>query len=173
MTVLKGTAKAGAIFSPCERYRYRLWRTWGDVPAEHKRIALWIMLNPSTATHEVLDPTVTRCQNYSKAWGFDGFEVCNLFAIRSTDPKVMLADPDPIGSANDVHIIHAARAVSLVMVAWGNHGRHRDRGKDVVNMLDVEEIPLNCLAITGAGQPGHPLYLRSDLAPVPFNLGVN
>jgi hypothetical protein len=27
-----------------------------------------------------------------------------------------------------------------------------------------------CLTITGAGEPGHPLYLRSDCKPVKFDL---
>ena len=56
--VVKGNAAAGAVFSDCERYRYRLWRVWD----EGKPKACFVMLNPSTATHEVLDPTVTRCK---------------------------------------------------------------------------------------------------------------
>ncbi len=49
--------EAGAILSDCEQYRYRLWREWN-----RSQPALgFIMLNPSTADHQVNDPTITRC----------------------------------------------------------------------------------------------------------------
>jgi hypothetical protein len=56
---------AGAVFSPCEGFRYLLWRVWN--PAR----PFWSfgMLNPSTADHLQLDPTVTRCQTRATAGG--------------------------------------------------------------------------------------------------------
>jgi hypothetical protein len=159
----KGNKEAGAIFSACEKYRYRLWRAWG----EGERV-LWLMLNPSTADENQLDPTVTRCRNYSQAWGYGSFDVCNLFAIRATDPKVMLNDPLPVGEDNDYHILQAAKEADLVMVAWGVHGSHRDRWRAVVEMLEVNGIAMNCLKTTKAGHPCHPLYLKADLVPVQF-----
>ncbi|WP_244222910.1 DUF1643 domain-containing protein [Cupriavidus lacunae] len=49
--------EAGAILSDCEQYRYRLWREWGRSSPGLG----FIMLNPSTADHQVNDPTITRC----------------------------------------------------------------------------------------------------------------
>lgn len=49
--------EAGCILSDCEQYRHRLWREW-----DASRPGLgFIMLNPSTADHQVNDPTITRC----------------------------------------------------------------------------------------------------------------
>jgi hypothetical protein len=158
-----GDHQSGAIFSSCERYRFRLWRNWGE-----GRRVLWIMLNPSTATHEILDPTVTRCRNYSRAWGYAGFEVCNLFAIRATNPRVIPYAPFPIGDGNDHHILQAAKEADLVMVAWGVHGAYRDRWRAVVEMLDANGVTMKCLKTTKAGHPCHPLYLKADLVPVIF-----
>jgi len=46
---LKGDARSTAVYSDCERYRYLLTRIWTpDAPR-----ALFVMLNPSTATEFV------------------------------------------------------------------------------------------------------------------------
>jgi hypothetical protein len=65
---LKGDAESVAIYSPCERYRYRLTRVWD--PKGPK--ALFVMLNPSTATEVQNDPTVERCERLICAWGTHG-----------------------------------------------------------------------------------------------------
>ena len=49
---------SGAVFSDCQRYRYRLWRTWDS----SKKPLVMVMLNPSIADAEQNDPTVERCQ---------------------------------------------------------------------------------------------------------------
>ncbi len=93
----KGDAASTAEYSDCERYRYRLTRIW-DPDGEK---ALFIMLNPSTATEVQNDPTVERCERRARALGFGAFRVTNIFAWRATDPKDMRAAPDPVGPAND------------------------------------------------------------------------
>ena len=55
-THLKGDAPSTAVYSPCERYRYLLTRAWDAKGPK----ALFIMLNPSTATEVQNDPTVER-----------------------------------------------------------------------------------------------------------------
>ena len=57
----------GAKFSKCRKYRYTLWRTWNV----KKPKVMFLGLNPSTADEINNDPTVTRCINYSKLWGYD------------------------------------------------------------------------------------------------------
>ena len=73
---LKGDARSTAVYSDCERYRYLLTRVWNpDAPR-----ALFVMLNPSTATEVQNDPTVERCERRARALGFGGFRVTHLFA---------------------------------------------------------------------------------------------
>ena len=97
---LKGDADSTAVYSPCERYRYLLTRTWDRAGPK----ALFVMLNPSTATELQNDPTVERCERRARALGFGAFRVTNIFAFRATDPRVMRADPDPVGPGNDAAI---------------------------------------------------------------------
>jgi hypothetical protein len=156
---------SGATFSSCHRYRYTLWRTWN----EDKGVCLFLMLNPSTADESVNDPTVERCQRYAHGWGYGGLIVCNLFAIRATDPKVMLQDEDPVGSDNDAAILDAARRSSMIVCAWGNHGAHQGRARHVSAMLQSEGLALHALVVTGEGHPGHPLYLSKSLNPAPWD----
>lgn len=164
-TLFPDLAPAGtATFSPCGRYRYRLGRRWG----EGERLCNFLMLNPSTADAEQPDPTITRCINFAKSWGYDGLEVTNLFALRSTDPKVMLADRDPIGLENDRHILYAAHKSELVLCAWGAIGKHRRRANEVLKTLWNSGFVPHYLRLTGDGSPWHPLYLPSDLKPIPM-----
>jgi hypothetical protein len=91
----KGDAASVAVYSDCERYRYSLTRVWD---ADGSR-ALFIMLNPSTATEVQNDPTVERCERRARALGFGAFRVLNIFAWRATDPRDMRAAADPVGPA--------------------------------------------------------------------------
>ena len=83
-------------FSPCRRYRYTLWRDWNPLLPDNV-YAMFIGLNPSTADETNDDPTIRRCINFAKSWGCDSFCMTNIFAFRATDPKVMIAEPEPVG----------------------------------------------------------------------------
>lgn len=109
---------SGAEFSDCRTWRYRLWRIWDDT----KPYANFIMLNPSTADANVLDPTVTRCVDFANRWGYGGLHVTNLFALVSTDPEGLYRATDPIGPGNDRAIRETAQGAGAVVCAWGNHG---------------------------------------------------
>jgi hypothetical protein len=89
--------KTDAKFSACRKYRYALWRTWD----ESKPNVMIIGLNPSTADENENDPTITRCINFAKSWGYGGVCVTNLFAYCATVPSDMKESNDPIGSEND------------------------------------------------------------------------
>lgn len=147
----------GAEFDVERVYRYRLWREWSLSTARNR--LLWVMLNPSTADEFVLDPTLRRCEGYSFAWGFYGFEVCNIFALRSTDPKALYKHADPVGPDNDRTILECAANAAAVVVGWGTHGKYSRRGADVVRMLAAHQIAVQCLGTTADGFPKHPLYV--------------
>src|SRR5688500_11357729 len=104
----------GAVFDRSGRYRYRLWRRWGDGGA-----VAFVMLNPSTADAERDDPTIRRCGGFARAWGFGSMVVVNLFALRSSDPQRLRRARDPVGRENDRHIIDVTGTSDAVVLAWG------------------------------------------------------
>lgn len=141
-----------ARFSPCRTWRYTLERVWGSGEA-----AVFIGLNPSTADETEDDPTIRRCIGFAQSWGYDRLIMCNLYAYRSTDPKGLLATPDPVGPENDVALQVSAEGAGVVVAAWGVHGKP-DRVGHVRGLLP----DLLCLGHTKAGAPKHPLYLPKD-----------
>lgn len=157
---IKGDAVSEAVYSDCERYRYLLTRVWGP-----GRKALFVMLNPSTATEAQNDPTVERCERRARSLGFGAFRVTNIFAFRATDPRRMRAEADPVGPENDAAILESVAWADAILCAWGNHGLHLDRGPAVERMLRAAGARLTHLGLTGQGQPRHPLYVGYDRQP--------
>jgi len=157
----------GAVFSACGRYRYVLFRRW----ASSER-AVFVMLNPSTADERENDPTVKRCIEYARAWGYGGLIVLNLFALRSTDPRALLGDEDPEGPMNDSALTAVFRSLNprshLVVCAWGVRGGYRSRSQFVLGLMDACDVVPRCLRITKDGFPEHPLYLPGVLTPSPY-----
>ena len=156
----KGDAVSEAVYSDCERYRYLLTRVWGVGPK-----ALFVMLNPSTATEAQNDPTVERCERWARTQGFGAFRVTNIFAYRATDPKEMRGVFDPVGPGNDAAILESVPWADAVVCAWGNHGLHMNRGRAVEEKLRAAGATLSHLGLTGQGQPRHPLYVGYDRQP--------
>lgn len=161
-THTKGDAASVAIYSDCEKYRYSLTRVWDEAAPR----VVFIMLNPSTATEIQNDPTVERCERRARALGYGAFCVCNIFAYRATDPKVMRAQPDPVGPENDTAIIEAAKWANDIVCAWGTHGAHMDRGKAVEHIMRNQPKPLTHLGLSIAGHPKHPLYIGYKVQPL-------
>lgn len=157
----KDDAASTAVYSDCEAYRYTLTRIWDP---KGKR-ALFIMLNPSTATEVQNDPTVERCERRARALGFGGFRVTNIFAWRDTDPKKMRAAADPVGPANDAAIVESCPWADQIICAWGTHGAHLNRGPHVEALLRNTGLPLYHLGLTQAGHPKHPLYISYSQQP--------
>ncbi len=150
--------KTDAKLSSCRNYRFALWRTWD----ESKPFAMIIGLNPSTADEVQDDPTITRCINFAKSWGYGGVCMANLFAFRATEPSVMKSQSDPVGADNDVWLTNLAKDAGVVVAAWGNDGSHLNRSSVVKELVPN----LHYLKMNKSGEPAHPLYLKGDLKPV-------
>lgn len=152
----------GAAFSECWTWRYLLWRVW-----DHRRRALMIAgLNPSTADEETDDPTIRRCIDFGKRWGYGGLYMVNLFAFRATDPADMKRAADPIGPANDAVILRTVEASQGILAAWGTQGVFRERGDAVRRLLRKQGREVLTLGLTKNRQPTHPLYIPRDRIPV-------
>jgi hypothetical protein len=187
--IVRGDEYAGAEFSPCGRYRFRLWRDIrtpleaaeqrGFAPCRKPRLVAWCMLNPSTADERVLDPTLRRCEGFTRAWGYDGFVIVNLFAWRATDPRELrdaVKCPAPIGDGNGGAIDDAASRCELVVCGWGafpaggefweSLGGRTVRNGALARIWDWSTP--HHLGLTKGGHPRHPLYLRGDVKPQPW-----
>ena len=129
-------------------YRYSLTRVWD----EELPTITFVLLNPSTADEQQLDPTLKRCLAFAKRERCGGMVILNLYAFRATDPKEMRAAADPVGPDNDCIL---AAASGIVVAGWGNHAEP-ERVAHVVALLP----PLRALGINVGGQPTHPLYVH-------------
>ena len=158
----KGDAPSTAVYSDCEKYRYSLTRVWD----EGGRKALFVMLNPSTATEVQNDPTVERCERRARALGFGAFRVTNIFAWRDTDPRKMRAAAEPVGPENDSAILDAAAWADVTVCAWGTHGAHLARGPEVEQLLRGTQARLCHLGLSKEGHPKHPLYIGYATQPM-------
>lgn len=150
----------GAELSPCRRYRYALWRVWD----ESKPTVMFIGLNPSTADETIDDPTLIRCINFAKAWGYGGVYTANLFAYRATKPKDLLKRKRVVGKENNHWLQTLASKVEIIIAAWGNDGTYQNRAQQVKELIG----PLHYLKMNKSGEPAHPLYLKADLKPQLF-----
>ena len=163
LSEFKETMKKLAVISLCKKYRYSLHRIWD----ENLGVVVFIGLNPSIADAEIDDPTIRRCVNYAKFWGYGGIIMTNLFAYRATDSDVMKGEAFPIGPDNDSHLMALAHPAlfekKIVVAAWGNNGSHLHRGEIVKRFLECD---LYYLELTTLGLPKHPLYLKKNLKPI-------
>jgi hypothetical protein len=154
-----------ATISPCEKYRYDLWRLWD----REKPRCVFLMLNPSTATAEKPDPTMRKCVGFAERAGCGSLTIVNLFAFRATKPKDMFAAADPVGPDNDAYICRHARPLfgagsqPLVVAAWGASvtatKRPVIRERPFAVRLLLGGVQLKCLGTTGCGNPCHPVML--------------
>lgn len=153
-----GFVNKGAEISECGKYRYKLWRVWDN----SKPLVLWVMHNPSKANEVDTDPTITRIINFSKSWGYGGIYVGNLSPYRATNPDDLkgLSWDELVPILNFDAILEMERLCDLIVFAYG---------------VPVKQLRKGCwldgghyLRLTKGGYPEHPLYLKSDLKPIPW-----
>lgn len=155
-------------------YRYELLERWDtDLP-----VLSWICLNPSTASEGVPDPTTRKIRGFCERWGWGGFYLVNLYPMRATFPRDLIAatEQERIGDPVEAdRAIVGAVTRGQTVVAWGARGVSRTvrpRVAAVLKLLaDRRPLPdLWCLGLTKEGTPGHPLMLAYSTPLVPFVL---
>lgn len=163
LSLLKPPARNECVFSPCRRWRYLLKRVVNEAGVG---VCLWIMANPSIADEYKLDPTLTRCADYTERWGFAEMRVANARAWVSTDPKAVPADPLAIGPENDQHILEQVVQAKLVVCGWGALGG--ERGPRVLQLIKPYCVPHALKLNKSDNSPSHPLYLAKSIQPFPM-----
>jgi hypothetical protein len=155
------------VFSPCRKYRYTL-RRWlnPDKPEprsdQFRSFCLWLLANPSIADEYVLDPTLTRCAAFTRAFGFDEMRVVNVRAFVATDPKDLPSDPEAIGPDNLSHIHLQSAMAAMTICGWGKLGG--ELGRSMLGEVAKYTTP-RALRLNQDGSPQHPLYLPASLRP--------
>lgn len=142
---------SGAQISPCEKYRFSLWRVW-DETLPH---VAFVGLNPSTADATKDDPTIRRCRGFAMSHGYGAMTMLNLWAFRATDPKKL---PTMVTNEEEINADTVGRVggqVARVVAAWGAHPKAALRVKAILPLVPEWW----CIARTKGGEPGHPLYL--------------
>lgn len=156
--------KVGALFSgACAMYREKLLHRWGDGPT-----AMYALMNPSTADHHFLDPTVAKTARLAARWGYGAQVIVNACAYRATRKERLLEVTDPVGQFNLDAIRIAAESVELIVVAHGKLPRGLQKHADaMVNMLLKYGHTLHVLKLSQDGTPMHPLYIpEAGLRPI-------
>lgn len=158
--------QVNAVMDETGHYRYQFSCQWGT----QGRFITFIMLNPSVGNQQQPDPTLRKCINYAKNWGYDGIKVANLFAYVSTDPQRLTSVVDPVGPDNDRHLLEMIQGVDRIVLAWGKmlpKSFVQPRIQEVLYLL--RERDSYCLEKTKCGSfPKHPLFLKADLTPILF-----
>ena len=159
-----------AIISRCEKYRYKLTRTWD----EDKGKVLFIMLNPSTANHVQNDLTTIRCINFAEKWGYGGIMIGNIYPFRAKRPKDLKRWLNTSNNGlwenreYNIDAVHQMAAqADLIVCAWGcNHPGIPDWVEELGDLFYLELCKDN---IT----PKHPLgNLSKDAIPTNYKLNT-
>jgi hypothetical protein len=164
LQLLDAAPSAYADISECGTWRYTLGRPCGRASTA-SQIAVWVMLNPSTADAAANDPTIRKCVGFAERWGCASIHVVNLFALRATDPKRLGTHADPVGPWNDNELSVACWCARWgggpLIAAWGAH-RHpllEQRVRLVRELAARHCVQLQCLGRSRDGSPRHPLML--------------
>src|SRR5215831_8417973 len=161
--------QSGAIFSPCRKWRYVLWRVWDP----RLKLLVNTSLNPSKADEVRSDNTVTKMVTLAKLWSYGGLLQLNAYAWRATSPEEMIKQGvEAIGEENDYWISEVHRVlgpsgrdiIGLQLASWGTKD-FLHRGPLIKDMIpNLHHLGLN----QTDGSPKHPLYLPLSTKPQPF-----
>lgn len=154
-----------AIFSADRTHRFILSR--GPAVAPY---VLYIGLNPSDADEAKEDPTTRRLDGFARSWGFIHWQIGNLSAFVSSDPKALVHRPQDVTilAQENWYLARAIENATLIVPCWGDGAKYlgkdqRTRRPEQVLMLCTgHEHKLRHLGMTRNMQPKHPLYLRAD-----------
>jgi hypothetical protein len=140
---------------------------------------IFALHNPSTAGVELNDPTVRRGISFSMALDGSHLAFVNASDYRATKAADIPTDIALISQAGWLAIDAALKLAKdyngVFIAAWGTpKGRATVRRRIDQSMAQImfyaeqAGVPVHALRVTASGYPEHPLYLPSDLRPVPY-----
>jgi hypothetical protein len=132
------------------------------------RPILVVGLNPSTATREKPDTTISKVEAVALRAGHDGFMMLNLYPVRATDPTTLPRRADRKRMQHNIDLIEsivAAQCSPVIWAAWGASIRARpffiSAATELVMRLRRYAPRWQCYGpLTAGGHPRHPSRLR-------------
>lgn len=153
------TGKAPKMIGDKENYRYVLQQNG-------KKTLVVLGVNPSTANDEKTDPTIdTVLRIVRDNKGYDSFAMINLYPKRT--PKVSNLPSEKEFNANEMkknceYIRELVKNNKDVLLAFGNCIEERKYlttcFKNIVETIKDLKPNYKVIALTGDGNPCHPLY---------------
>lgn len=140
---------------------------------------LVVGMNPSGASEDLGDQTMTVLWGFEQRWNNGGHVMVNVNPTRATEPRGMVWDETAL-RRNRHYIELSAREVreqgGLVVVAWGSPALpkvHRDLFREealriYAILVGLDITPL-CLGVSRSGAPRHPLMLSYDTPLTPWS----
>lgn len=143
-----------------------------------KKPLICIGINPSTAEPGNLDNTLKSVERIALGNGFDSFLMFNVYAQRATDPNTMEKICNPLLHRENMEAFRYILSISdtpAIWAAWGSIIEKRrylpECLKDMLSIGREYGADWFCAgAVTKAGHPHHPLYLRKDEKLKPFDM---
>lgn len=141
---------------------------------------LTIGLNPSTATQEKLDTTVSKVERVAANNGFDGFIMLNLYPVRATDYEELPESANRTAyreNLNAIEEIVAEEKTPIIWAAWGESIKARPYFTEAICDLSVRLAKyqpnyLHFGPLTHAGHPRHPSRLDYSWNLAPFEIST-
>ena len=151
-------------------YRYVLGR-----PGHRPLVCIGI--NPSTAQPGALDPTVKSVERLAASYGVERGMMGHVYPQRATDPNDMDLVPDRALCDENLRWLAAvlAQTQPTMWAAWGTLIEKRaylpGLMREMVALTREKDIPWVTIGKRSKkGHPHHPLYLRKDAVPEPFDV---
>jgi hypothetical protein len=133
--------------------------------------------NPSTATSEKSDRTITKINNTAQRFNFDGWTMLNLYPLRATNPESLPVNFNAdFFSINLLNIEQVLRQIEspIILAAWGVVITVRPYLKnclhDILSITQKYSCTWLCLGETKDGHPRHPSRGSYPKELKPFNI---
>lgn len=157
--------KRGATYGLNETLRWTLTREWGE-----GKSACFLGHNPSTAGHELEDPTTLAWQAFARVWGCGRYTAVNLYPYRSPNPDVARDWADwsrtnewtvrDLLIENESIIIREAKRADIFVACYGAIARDDAWNQHILEAIHEGEPPypaIHILGLTSGGLPKHPM----------------
>ncbi|ATB38162.1 hypothetical protein CYFUS_003593 [Cystobacter fuscus] len=128
--------------------------------------------NPSTATREGSDNTVSKLVNVARQWGYSRLLMANVFSYCDKDPSKLKAPSLVLWDRHTDRFLKAMVAnAEAVLCCWGASAMDINAGRcaAIEALLRATNKPLFCIGYSrGTVIPRHPSRLSYPAAQVPF-----